>query len=128
MCGAFYFAIALMMILGVSFSLVPGAMWPAVPKIVDEQYLGTAYSLIFWIQNWGLMGFPMVVGWALEKYNPGVTEQIHQGAELYYDYTVPMLIFAITGFLGLLFAFLLKAEDKKKGYGLELPNKMPIEK
>ncbi len=117
------FAIVLMMVLGVSFSLVPGAMWPAVPKIVDEQYLGTAYSLIFWIQNWGLMGFPMLVGWALEYFNPGVTDQIHSGVNAYYDYTVPMLIFAVTGFLGLLFAFLLKAEDKKKGYGLELPNK-----
>ncbi len=118
------FAIALMIILGISFSLVPGAMWPAVPKIVDEQYLGTAYSLIFWIQNWGLMGFPMLIGWALEEFNPGVTDQIHQGIEAYYDYTVPMLIFAITGFLGLLFAFLLKAEDRKQGYGLELPNKV----
>jgi len=118
------FAIALMIILGISFSLVPGAMWPAIPKIVDEQYLGTAYSLIFWIQNWGLMGFPMLVGWALEKFNPGVTDQIHQGLDVKYDYTIPMLIFAVTGFLGLLFAFLLKAEDKKKGYGLELPNKV----
>ena len=70
------------------------------------------------------MGFPMLIGWALEEFNPGVTDQIHQGIEAYYDYTVPMLIFAVTGFLGLLFAFLLKAEDKKKGYGLELPNKV----
>ncbi|RLD78477.1 MAG: MFS transporter, partial [Bacteroidetes bacterium] len=119
-----YFAIALMMILGVSFSFVPAAMWPSVPSIVKEQYLGTAYSLIFWIQNWGLMGMPMLIGWTLEKYNPGITEQIQNGANVHYDYTVPMLIFAATGFLGLIFAFLLKAEDKKKGYGLELPNKM----
>ncbi len=118
------FAIAMMIILGISFSFVPGAMWPAVPKIVKEQYLGTAYSLIFWIQNWGLMGLPMLIGWALEKYNPGVTEQIQNGINAHYDYTVPMLIFASTGFLGLIFAFLLKAEDKKKGYGLELPNKV----
>ncbi|MBN1251661.1 MAG: MFS transporter [Bacteroidales bacterium] len=121
-----WFAIGLMMILGVSFSFVPGAMWPSVPSIVKEQYLGTAYSLIFWIQNWGLMGFPMLIGWALEKYNPGITEQLQGGADVHYDYTVPMIIFAATGFLGLLFAFLLKVEDKKKGYGLELPNKIPV--
>lgn len=117
------FAIVLMIILGISLSFVPGAMWPAIPSIVDEQYLGSAYSLIFWIQNWGLLGVPMLIGWSLEKYNPGITEQIQAGANVQYDYTIPMLIFAVTGFLGLLFAFLLKAEDKKKGYGLELPNK-----
>ncbi|MEA2041369.1 MAG: MFS transporter [Bacteroidota bacterium] len=117
------FAIILMIVLGISFSLVPAAMWPAVPQIVKERYLGSAYSLIFWIQNWGLMGFPMLIGWALEEYNPGVTEQIKQGVDVKYDYTIPMLIFAVTGFIGLLFAFLLKHEDNKKGYGLELPNK-----
>jgi len=120
-----YFAIALMIVLGIAFSFVPAAMWPSVPNIVKEQYLGTAYSLIFWIQNWGLMGLPMIIGWALEEYNPGITEQLQNGADVHYDYKVPMLIFATTGFLGLVFAFLLKAEDKKKGYGLELPNKMP---
>lgn len=117
------FAIALMIVLGISFSLVPAAMWPAVPKIVKEQYLGSAYSLIFWIQNWGLMGFPMLIGWALETYNPGITQQLQQGADVHYNYTAPMLILATTGFLGLLFAFLLRMEDKRKQYGLELPNK-----
>lgn len=118
------FAIILMIILGISFSLVPAAMWPAVPQIVKERYLGSAYSLIFYIQNWGLMGFPMLIGWALEEFNPGVTQQIKDGIDVNYDYTVPMLIFAVTGFLGLIFAFLLKREDKKKNYGLELPNKI----
>jgi len=118
------FAIFMIIILGISFSLVPAAMWPAVPSIVKEKYLGSAYSLIFWIQNWGLMGVPMLIGWALEESNPGVTEAIQQGADARYDYTVPMVIFAVTGFLGLIFAFLLKREDKVKGYGLEQPNKM----
>ncbi|MEN8119371.1 MAG: MFS transporter [Bacteroidota bacterium] len=118
------FAIAMMIILGVSLSFVPGAMWPSIPNIVKDQYLGTAYSLIFWIQNWGLFGIPMLIGWALEEFNPGITEQLQNGADVHYDYTVPMLIFATTGLLGLVFAFLLKAEDKKKGYGLELPNKV----
>ena len=121
-------AIGLMIILGIAFSLVPAAMWPAVPKIVKEQYLGSAYALIFYIQNIGLWLFPMIIGTTLESSNPGVTEQIKNGIEAYYDYTNPMLIFAVTGFLGLIFAFLLKREDKIKGYGLELPNKTKEDK
>ncbi len=117
-------AISLMMLLGVAFSLVPAAMWPAVPKIVKEQYLGSAYALIFYIQNIGLWLYPMIIGSSLESSNPGVTEQIKNGIDAHYDYTTPMLIFAITGVLGLLFAFLLKREDRIKGYGLELPNKV----
>jgi predicted MFS family arabinose efflux permease len=117
-------AYALMIILGIAFSLVPAAMWPSVPKIVPEQYLGTAYSVIFWVQNIGLWGVPMFIGWVLDKTNPGVLAQIKQGVEgVKLDYMVSMVVFALTGFIGLLFAFLLKIEDKKKGYGLELPNK-----
>jgi len=117
-------AIGLMILLGIAFSLVPAAMWPAVPKIVKEQYLGSAYAVIFYIQNIGLWLYPMIIGSSLESSNPGVTQQIKDGIEgAHYDYTNPMLIFALTGFVGLLFAFLLKHEDKKKGYGLELPNK-----
>lgn len=118
-------AIGLMLILGVAFSLVPAAMWPSVPKIVDERYLGTAYSLIFWVQNWGLWGMPLFIGWLLDKVNPGITEQIRNGvAGAHYNYTIPMLVFAATGILGLVFAFLLKREDKVSGFGLELPNKI----
>jgi hypothetical protein len=113
----------MMLLLGIAFSLVPAAMWPAVPRIVEERYLGSAYATIFWIQNWGLMGVPWLIGWTLDKVNPGVTEQIRQGVEgAHYDYTTPMLIFSATGILGLVFAFLLKQTDKKKGLGLELPN------
>jgi len=118
-----WLAYVLIFILGVSFSLVPASMWPAVPKIVDEKYLGTAYSVIFYIQNIGLMLIPMLIGWVLDKTNPGVAQQIKNGVEgAALDYTIPMIIFAGTGFLGLFFAFLLKIEDKKKGLGLELPN------
>ncbi len=113
--SATWVAYVLMLVLGIAFSLVPASMWPAVPKIVNERSLGTAYSVIFWIQNWGLMGVPMLIGWALDKANPGVA----QGS---LDYTIPMLIFAGAGFLGLLFAFLLKREDRVKNLGLELPN------
>ena len=225
-----FFAIILIILLGIGFSLVPSAMWPSVPKIIPEKQLGTAYSLIFWVQNWGLMGVPALIGWVLNKYcfigyfailgtgfttnqgdniaklvtsdnvvyeitDPGsisrkdttlkVTQFIkdetgiissiivssgdtimrsnisnktyrkieknneikvplysfndkghvnyfitnngekitkYQSVTSFYEYTKPMIIFTAFGVLALLFAFLLKAEDKKKGYGLELPN------
>jgi len=61
-------AVILVVLLGIGFSLVPSAMWPSVAKIIPESELGTAYALIFWIQNWGLMGVPMLIGWVLDKY------------------------------------------------------------
>jgi predicted MFS family arabinose efflux permease len=112
-------AIGLIIFLGVTFSLVPSAMWPSVPKIIPEKQLGTAYALIFWVQNWGLMGVPLLIGIVLDKYGQVLDAD---GKFLYYDYTIPMLIFAATGFLAIIVALMLKAEDKKKGYGLELPN------
>ncbi|MCG8410625.1 MAG: MFS transporter [Bacteroidales bacterium] len=111
-----------MFILGVGFSLVPSAMWPSVPKIVSENRLGTAYSLIFWIQNLGLWAFPMLIGSVREWSNPGVTAQKQQGIDVAYDYTNPMLMLVSVGIVALIFAFLLKYYDKKKAYGLELPN------
>ena len=115
-------AVGLVLVLGVGFSLVPSAMWPSVTKIVPERQLGTAFALIFWVQNWGLMGVPKLIGWVLDKYC--ITGQVvRDGLTVNtYDYTLPMIIFAGFGVLALMFAFLLKAEDKKKGYGLELPN------
>lgn len=115
-------AIVLVIVLGIAFSLVPSAMWPSVPKIIPEKRLGTAYSLIFWVQNWGLMGVPLLIGWVLEKYC--ITGQtIRDGVTVNtYDYTLPMMIFTCFGILSLIFALLLKIEDKKKGYGLESPN------
>lgn len=120
--NSWVFAMVLIVILGIAFSLVPSAMWPSVPKIVPEKRLGTAYSLIFWVQNWGLMGVPLLIGWVLEKYC--ITGQtVRDGLTVNsYDYTLPMMIFTGFGVLALIVAFLLKAEDKKKGYGLESPN------
>ncbi|MFZ4724614.1 MAG: MFS transporter, partial [Paludibacter sp.] len=214
-------AMAVTVVLGVALSLVPSAMWPSVPKIIPEKQLGTAYALIFWIQNWGLMGVPLLIGFVLSNSNPtvsqaketvkaGITETytqlqpqlglnkiefdkavdntttrlinqvlvntdyegvqdttgfanfknelvavnlqaiqslpVEQNKEamgikvedacvkagyaaidkeqiaLRYDYTKANLIFMIFGVLAFLVAFMLKAEDKKKGYGLELPN------
>jgi len=115
-------AIVLIIILGVGFSLVPSAMWPSVPKIIPERYLGTSFSLIFWVQNWGLMGVPALIGWVLQKYC--ITGYVmNEGVEVAtYNYTLPMAIFTGFGLLALIFAFLLKAESAKKGYGLEDPN------
>ncbi len=223
-------AIFLIMILGVGFSLVPSAMWPSVPKIIPENQLGTAYALVFWVQNWGLMGVPALIGWVLNKYcflgyfavmgtgfvttqgdqissvalkdgsmhtisevgtisrkdedisissfqkNPDgsvsaiitvagdsigsgfitqkslakalkkneikvtrysytdegeietfITDEGEKVSKYnkvfsFYNYTIPMIIFTSLGFLALLFGFLLKAEDRKKNYGLQMPN------
>ncbi len=112
-----WFATIIMIVLGIAFSLVPSAMWPSVPKIIPEKQLGTAYALIFWVQNWGLMGVPALIGWVLDRYC-----KLGGEGQPAYDYTIPMAIFACFGILALLIALMLKAEDKKKGYGLELPN------
>ena len=216
-------AMAVTVVLGIALSLVPSAMWPSVPKIIPEKQLGTAYALIFWIQNWGLMGVPLLIGIVLSASNPTVSHakvvvkdaitetytqmqpQLHlnkidfdiavdktttrlinqvlvnteyegiqdttgfagfknkliavnlqsvkniqplqqknklkqqvedacvkasyieidkQKIALRYDYTKANLIFMIFGVLAFIVAFMLKAEDKKKGYGLELPNKI----
>jgi MFS family permease len=110
--GIAYGAIVL---LGISFSLVPAALWPSVPKLVEERYLGSAYSVIFWIQNIGLWAFPNIIGKVLVLANPD------QGPKNY-DYTLPMLVFASLGILAFLLGLWLKAEDKKHGYGLEKSN------
>ena len=114
--SSYFVAYAAIIVLGISFSLVPAALWPSVPKLVENRYLGSAYSVIFWIQNIGLWAFPIIIGKALVWANPGV----EAGGE--YDYKVPMLIFASLGVLAFLLGIWLKAEDKKKGYGLEEAN------
>ncbi len=100
-------AVTLIVILGVSFSLVPAALWPSVPKIIDEKILGSAYCLIFWVQNLGLCFVPLIIGKVLNATG---------------GYVAPMVIFSSFGVLAFLFSIMLKIEDKKKGYGLELPN------
>lgn len=128
-----WFALLIIIVLGVSFSLVPAALWPSVPKVIDGKILGSAYALIFWIQNIGLCFVPKIIGNVLNATNPGVaesreviSEQIEAGVQglsmPVYDYTVPMIIFASFGVVAFLLGIWLKAEDKQKGYGLELPN------
>ena len=111
-----FVAYSAIVVLGVSFSLVPAALWPSVPKLVENRYLGSAYSVIFWIQNIGLLAFPMLIGYSLDATNKGITDP------QMYNYTVPMLIFASLGILAMLLGVWLKIEDKKKKYGLEQPN------
>jgi MFS family permease len=113
------FAAFLVIVLGITFSLVPSAMWPSVPKIIPEKRLGSAYALIFWVQNWGLMGVPYLIGWQLDNYCRVFNED---GSFSHYDYTIPMITFAAFGVLAVIVAFMLKAEDRKKGYGLQNPN------
>jgi MFS family permease len=103
--------------LGVAFSLVPAAMWPSVARIVAANRLGTAYGIMFSIQNWGLMLFPWIIGLILDYTNRNKPE----GAPLDYTYAVFMLAFL--GVMGMIFALLLKREDKTSGFNLELPNK-----
>lgn len=112
-----------MILLGVAFSLIPATMWPSVAKIVPESRLGTAYGLMFSIQNLGLWAFPILIGTVLDRSNPGVTAEVVASGQAVYDYTNPILMLALLGVAGLLFAFLLKKEDKTSGYGLEQPNK-----
>ena len=119
-------AFSTIVLLGISFALVPAALWPSVPKIIDEKVLGSAYCLIFWVQNIGLCFVPKIIGNLLASTNadnPAVIAAKEAGAEFIpYNYTVPLVVFAGFGVLALFFALYLKALDKKKGYGLEQPN------
>ncbi len=111
-----------MFLLGVAFSLIPAAMWPSVTKIVDEKRLGSAYGLMFSIQNIGLWAFPLLIGKILDISNPGVTPEAIKNGSMVYDYTNPILMLAFMGVLGVFFAILLKRDDKVSGFGLEQPN------
>ena len=119
-------AYSTIVLLGISFALVPAALWPSVPKIIDEKVLGSAYCLIFWVQNIGLCFVPKLIGNLLASTNadnPAVIAAKEAGADFIpYDYTVPLVVFAGFGVLALFFALYLKALDRRKGFGLELPN------
>ena len=114
--GGIIIAYVTILVLGASFSLVPASLWPSVPKLVDAKVIGSAYALIFWIQNIGLWLFPLLIGKVLDATNPEGTS----ATEL--DYTAPLVMLACLGVAALILGFILKAVDKKKGIGLELPN------
>ncbi len=112
-----------MFILGIAFSLVPAAMWPSLAKIVENVRIGTAYGIMFSIQNIGLWFFPIAFGKILDHVNRGITPEMVINKQATYNYSSPMLMFIFLGVLGIIFALLLKREDKTSGFGLELPNK-----
>ncbi len=112
--GGVIVAYATILVLGAS-------LWPSVPKLVDAKVIGSAYALIFWIQNIGLWLFPLLIGKVLDKTNPGITDPTAL------NYTAPLVMLACLGVAALLLGLLLKVVDRKKGLGLELPNIAPAE-
>ncbi len=126
--GGVIVAYLTILVLGASFSLVPASLWPSVPKLVDAKIIGSAYALIFWIQNIGLWLFPLLIGKVLDSTNPQIVEGLANGtltpeqAAVSYNYTVPLVMLACLGALALIFGIILKRLDARKHYGLELPN------
>ena len=114
--GGIAIAYLTILVLGASFSLVPASLWPSVPKLVDAKVIGSAYALIFWIQNIGLWLFPLLIGKVLDSTNPGVTDPTQ------FNYTAPLVMLAGLGVAALILGLVLKVVDKKKGLGLEEPN------
>ena len=110
--NVWWFAVIVMILLGIAFSLVPSAMWPSVPKIIPMKQLGSAYAIIFYIQNIGLSMVPVLIGNVIADNTANGTT----------DYTMPMSIFALFGAIAVVISILLKIVDKKKGYGLEKSN------
>ena len=126
--SGFIVAYITILVLGASFSLVPASLWPSVPKLVDQKIIGSAYALIFWIQNIGLWLFPLLIGKVLDSTNPEITEGLAnktispEQAATMYDYTAPLIMLASLGVAALIIGLILKRVDKSKNLGLELPN------
>ena len=126
--GGVIVAYVTILVLGASFSLVPAALWPSVPKLVDEKIIGSAYALIFWIQNIGLWLFPLLIGKVLDNTNPEIVQAVADGtmtrevASVSYNYTWPLVMLAALGVAALIIGLILKVVDKKKHLGLEEPN------
>jgi MFS family permease len=126
--GGVVVAYITILVLGASFSLVPAALWPSVPKLVDEKIIGSAYALIFWIQNIGLWLFPLLIGKVLDNTNQDIIADMNAGlidaetAATSYNYTWPLVMLACLGVAALVLGIILKAVDKKNNLGLEQPN------
>ncbi|MBR7018866.1 MAG: MFS transporter [Prevotella sp.] len=126
--GGIIIAYITILVLGASFSLVPASLWPSVPKLVEPKIIGSAYALIFWIQNIGLWLFPLLIGKVLDKTNPDIVNGLAnhtitaEQAAVSYDYTWPLVMLACLGVAALILGLVLKVVDKKKGLGLEEPN------
>ncbi|MBQ9439859.1 MAG: MFS transporter [Paludibacteraceae bacterium] len=123
--GGVVVAYITILVLGASFSLVPAALWPSVPKLVDAKVIGSAYALIFWIQNIGLWLFPLLIGRVIDATNPDIVQGLAnktiapEVAAISYDYTIAMIVFAVLGILAFALGLVLKYVDKKKGLGIE---------
>ncbi|MCH5318497.1 MAG: MFS transporter [Paramuribaculum sp.] len=121
-------AYATILVLGASFSLVPASLWPSVPKLVDAKIIGSAYALIFWIQNIGLWLFPLLIGKVLDNTNPQVVQGLADGtltpeqAAVSYNYTWPLVMLACLGVAALIIGLILKVINRKRHLGLEDPN------
>ena len=126
--GGVIIAYVTILVLGASFSLVPASLWPSVPKLVDSKVIGSAYALIFWIQNIGLWLFPLLIGKVLDATNPEIVQALAnetmtpEVAAVSYNYTAPLIMLAALGVAALILGFILKIVDKKNNLGLELPN------
>jgi MFS family permease len=104
-----FFGFAAIIILGIGFSLVPAAMWPTVPKIIPQNKLGTAISLIYWVQNIGLWGVPIIAGMVLQATNR--------------NYFYFQMIFISLALVAIMVSFILSRSDPDNKYGLDMPNK-----
>ena len=126
--GGIIVAYVTILVLGASFSLVPASLWPSVPKLVDSKIIGSAYALIFWIQNIGLWLFPLLIGKVLDNTSPAIKEALEnhtmteETAAVSYDYTWPLVMLACLGVAALSIGLYLKVVDRKKHLGLELPS------
>ena len=126
--GGVVLAYGTILVLGASFSLVPASLWPSVPKLVDQKVIGSAYALIFWIQNIGLWLFPLLIGKILTSSNTEIAGKVKAGiitseeASVMYNYTNPLIMLACLGVAALLLGFVLKMVDTQKGLGLDSPN------
>ncbi len=126
--GGVMVAYVTILVLGASFSLVPASLWPSVPKLVDAKIIGSAYALIFWIQNIGLWLFPLLIGKVLDATNTDIVAAVKEGtmtaeqAAVSYDYTWPLVMLACLGVAALILGLYLKVVDRQKHLGLELPN------
>ncbi|MDE6242808.1 MAG: MFS transporter, partial [Muribaculaceae bacterium] len=129
--GGVTIAYITILVLGASFSLVPASLWPSVPKLVDSKIIGSAYALIFWIQNIGLWLFPMLIGKVLTSTNTDIEAKVAAGqmseevASVSYNYTWALVMLACLGVAALFIGLYLKIVDRKKHLGLELPNIAP---
>ncbi len=119
-----YFGYVGIALLGVGYSLVPAAMWPSVPKIIPEKNLGTAYSLIYWIQNMGMLIVPIFVGLIFNKY---ITADEGDAIRIAQEQTAAVgaeYIFIGLGVVAVVVSLLFAASSKKNPQlELDMPNK-----